>query len=206
MLNLGKVVFIVLIVLPWTSAEGSYDLQKDGNGKLLLISTLDGSLICLDRELGQIQWRIKEEPVVRVPMKFGKEVPIFLPDPKDGSLYMMASGIEVLQKLPFTIPQLVASSPCRSSDGILYTGKKLDTWFSVNPKTGTKKSLISANGGKDSTCPREGPDSVFIGRTEYNILMMDTLSSENTWNVTFYDYASYEMDHESGQLYGEWLV
>lgn len=31
----------------------------------------------------------------------------------------------MLQKLPFTIPELVQASPCRSSDGILYTGKKL---------------------------------------------------------------------------------
>lgn len=28
-----------------------------------------------------------------------------------------------LQKLPFTIPELVQASPCRSSDGVLYMGK-----------------------------------------------------------------------------------
>lgn len=28
------------------------------------------------------------------------------------------------QKLPFTIPELVHASPCRSSDGIFYTGKR----------------------------------------------------------------------------------
>lgn len=28
-----------------------------------------------------------------------------------------------VQKLPFTIPELVQASPCRSTDGILYTGK-----------------------------------------------------------------------------------
>lgn len=51
--------------------------------------------------------------------------PIFLPDPKDGSLYLLGGkGDQILKKLPFTIPQLVASSPCRSSDGILYTGTK----------------------------------------------------------------------------------
>lgn len=27
------------------------------------------------------------------------------------------------QKLPFTIPELVHASPCRSSDGVFYTGK-----------------------------------------------------------------------------------
>lgn len=29
------------------------------------------------------------------------------------------------QKLPFTIPELVHASPCRSSDGVFYTGKRL---------------------------------------------------------------------------------
>ena len=44
---------------------------------------------------------------------------------------------EPLKKLPFTIPELVAASPCKSTDGILYTGKKVDTWFSVDRNTGT---------------------------------------------------------------------
>jgi len=33
-----------------------------------------------------------------------------------------------LRKLPFTIPELVTRSPCKSSDGILYSGKKSDNW------------------------------------------------------------------------------
>lgn len=32
-------------------------------------------------------------------------------------------GLIYLQKLPFTIPELVQSAPCRSSDGMLYTGE-----------------------------------------------------------------------------------
>lgn len=54
---------------------------------------------------------------------------MFLPDPKDGSLYMLSSTgspgeTDALKKLPFTIQQLVASSPCRSNDGIFYTGMR----------------------------------------------------------------------------------
>ena len=50
--------------------------------------------------------------------------PTFLPDPKDGSLYILGgSGKDSLKKLPFTVPELVAASPCRSSEGILYTGE-----------------------------------------------------------------------------------
>ncbi|CAG2066750.1 unnamed protein product, partial [Timema podura] len=67
------------------------------------------------------------EPVVKVPVDSSQSfAPLFLPDPKDGSLYLLrGSDSEALKKLPFTIPQLVASSPCKSSDGILYTGKLL---------------------------------------------------------------------------------
>lgn len=47
----------------------------------------------------------------------------FLPDPKDGSLYALSDGREGIKKLPFTIPQLVTASPCKSNEGMLYTGK-----------------------------------------------------------------------------------
>ena len=79
-----------------------------------------------------------DEPVVKSPYDPLKPVlPAFLPDPKDGALYMMGGSLqEPLKKLPFTIPELVAASPSRSTDGILYSGKKIDTWFSVNRFTG----------------------------------------------------------------------
>lgn len=44
----------------------------------------------------------------------------FIPNPTDGQLYVVVEGR--LSKLPFTIPQLVKVSPCRSNDGILYAG------------------------------------------------------------------------------------
>lgn len=62
-------------------------------------------------------------PAVKVPLDTRDAIlPLFLPDPRDGSIYLLGGNREPLKKLPFTIPQLVASSPCRSSDGILYTG------------------------------------------------------------------------------------
>lgn len=49
--------------------------------------------------------------------------PLFLPDPRDGSLYLLHNKDKVgIKKLDVTIPQLVANSPCRSSDGILFSG------------------------------------------------------------------------------------
>jgi len=47
---------------------------------------------------------------------------MFLPNPVDGSLYTYDVD-EGVKKLPFTIPDLVNASPCKSPDGrVLYTG------------------------------------------------------------------------------------
>jgi serine/threonine-protein kinase/endoribonuclease IRE1 len=117
---------------------------------------------------------------------------MFLPDPRDGSLYLFGRDPEALKRLPYTIPQLVANSPCRSSDGILYTGRKIDTWFSIDPTTGEREQLLSFNNVKN-TCPLEAQNTVFIGRTEYNIIMVDSKHKYRKWNVTFYDYSATQM-------------
>lgn len=127
--------------------------------------------------------------------------PIFLPDPRDGSLYLFGRESEALKKLPFTIPQLVASSPCRSSDGILYTGRKIDTWFSIDPMTGEKEQLLSFYKVKD-TCPLEMQNIIFVGRTEYNIIMVDSKRKDRKWNVTFYDYSAMQMEPDVTDNYG----
>ena len=40
----------------------------------------------------------------------------------------------------------VAASPSRTSDGILYSGKKVDTWVSVSRLSGEKKGALSYEG------------------------------------------------------------
>lgn len=126
---------------------------------------------------------------------------MFLPDPKDGTLYLFGADSEVLKKLPFTIPQLVASSPCRSSDGILYTGRKIDTWFTVDPQTGEREQVLGFNKVKN-TCPLETQDVIYVGRTEYNIIMIDSKHKNRKWNVTFYDYSAAKMESDSIENYG----
>lgn len=134
---------------------------------------------------------------------------MFLPGPRDGSLYLFGRDPEALKRLPYTIPQLVANSPCRSSDGILYTGRKVDTWFSIDPTTGKREQLLSFNNGKN-TCPLEAQNTIFVGRTEYNIIMVDSKHKDRKWNVTFYDYSAAEMESDMidtyGMLYGQWYI
>ncbi|KAK2160611.1 hypothetical protein LSH36_129g02045 [Paralvinella palmiformis] len=116
--------------------------------------------------------------------------PVFLPDPKDGSLYTFGQGIDGLKKLPFTIPELVTASPCRSSDGTLYTGFKKDIWYAVDPITGLKTQTLTME-GTQNVCPSSGGQSIFIGRTEYTIVMFDSKTKTRLWNATFTDYSSH---------------
>uniref|UniRef100_A0A8B9MWG1 Serine/threonine-protein kinase/endoribonuclease IRE1 n=1 Tax=Accipiter nisus TaxID=211598 RepID=A0A8B9MWG1_9AVES len=175
---------------------------------LLFISTLDGNLHAVSKSTGDIKWTLKDDPILQVPVYVAE--PAFLPDPNDGSLYILGGkNKEGLMKLPFTIPELVQSSPCRSSDGVLYTGKKQDTWFIVDPKSGEKQTTLSTEAW-DGLCPSS--PLLYIGRTQYVITMYDTKSRELRWNATFSDYSAplceesyhYKMAHFSSS--GDGLV
>lgn len=177
------------------------DIAEELDGRLLLFATLDGTLVAVDQQNGQIKWKIKDKPIVQVPLETSDAiVPLFLPDPRDGSLYLMGSNREPLKKLPFTIPQLVSSSPCRSSDGILYTGRKKDTWYKLDPRNGNKQQVL----GWDittSTCPLETNQFIYIGRTKYNIMMVDSHNPQRKWNVTYYDYTATPMTKDEKSNY-----
>uniref|UniRef100_A0A8C5G6D2 non-specific serine/threonine protein kinase n=1 Tax=Gouania willdenowi TaxID=441366 RepID=A0A8C5G6D2_GOUWI len=129
---------------------------------LLFVSTLDGNLHAVSKQTGDIKWTLQEDPIIQVPVYFTE--PGFLPDPNDGSLYVLGGKHkEGLVKLPFTIPELVQSAPCRSSDGVLYTGKKQDVWFVVDPETGDKQTSLTTSSTSESICPNT--PLLYIGRT-----------------------------------------
>uniref|UniRef100_A0A673A047 Serine/threonine-protein kinase/endoribonuclease IRE1 n=1 Tax=Sphaeramia orbicularis TaxID=375764 RepID=A0A673A047_9TELE len=159
---------------------------------LLFVSTLDGSLHAVSKQSGDIKWTLREDPIIQVPVYLTE--PGFLPDPNDGSLYVLGGKHkEGLMKLPFTIPELVQSAPCRSSDGILYTGKKQDVWFVVDPETGEKQTSLTTS-SSESICPNS--PLLYIGRTEYMVTMFDTKTQELRWNATYNDYSAPPYDEK----------
>ncbi|NXA48556.1 ERN2 endoribonuclease, partial [Nothocercus julius] len=170
---------------------------------LLFVSTLDGSLHAVSKRTGAIKWTLKEDQPGCCFTCFNclNPRPAFLPDPNDGSLYTLGGkNNEGLTKLPFTIPELVQASPCRSSDGILYMGKKQDIWYVVDLMTGEKQQTLTSSFA-ESLCP--STSLLYLGRTEYTITMYDTKKKELRWNATYFDYAAtlpdedikYKMSH-----------
>ncbi|XP_027695187.1 serine/threonine-protein kinase/endoribonuclease IRE2 [Vombatus ursinus] len=165
---------------------------------LLFISTLDGSLHAVSKKTGDIQWTLKDDPIIQGPV-YATE-PAFLPDPSDGSLYILGEeSKQGLMKLPFTIPELVHASPCRSSDGVFYTGRKQDTWFMVDPKSGKKQTMLSTEAW-DGLYP--SAPLLYIGRTQYTVTMYDPRSQALQWNTTFRGYSAPLLDHLPGYQVG----
>ncbi|XP_022666362.1 serine/threonine-protein kinase/endoribonuclease IRE1-like isoform X2 [Varroa destructor] len=190
-----------------TRKDVKSNVSRTQSNPILLVSMLNGELAAVDKNTGVIQWSIRENPVLKVPFSSSTSPggAGFLPDPKDGSLYILLSQDEAdhgagsstsgrsrtpfIKKLPFTIPELVTASPCRSSDGMLYTGQKRDVWFAIDLASGQKKETISFH-GSDSVCPQGRAGLAYIGRSEYHIAMFDAATGERRWNATYYDYAA----------------
>lgn len=69
-------------------------------------------------------------------------------------------------------------------------GSKKDVWISVNPETGERIDIL-ATSISPSFCPANHPHAIHIGKTEYQIQMVDTKRRDRHWNATFVDYSSH---------------
>uniref|UniRef100_A0A8C6G0L5 Serine/threonine-protein kinase/endoribonuclease IRE2 n=1 Tax=Moschus moschiferus TaxID=68415 RepID=A0A8C6G0L5_MOSMO len=157
---------------------------------LLFVSTLDGSLHALSKQTGDLKWTLKDDPIIQGPTYVTETV--FLSDPADGSLYILGTQKQQgLMRLPFTIPELVHASPCRSSDGVFYTGRKQDAWFVVDPESGKTQMTLTT---EQPSAPR-----LYIGRTQYTVTMHDPRTPTLRWNTTFRRYSAPPMDGSPGK-------
>ncbi|XP_064552906.1 serine/threonine-protein kinase/endoribonuclease IRE1 [Drosophila montana] len=183
------------------------DLARDEEA-LMVFSTLGGGLTAIDPITSEIRWTIADDPPIVAEPQQNVQVPHYLPDPRDGSIYQLGQ-MGSLKKLPYTIPQLVANAPCRSSDGILYSGKKSDTWYMVDPKTGRREKVMGFGDAQ-----MEGKDSehigwatsraIYLGRTQYTVMMYDSQAKDKNakpWNITFYDYNALSAPPELAKEY-----
>ncbi|KAK7113321.1 serine/threonine-protein kinase/endoribonuclease IRE1-like [Littorina saxatilis] len=182
------ILWALLVVLISTLCYASQVNQLSVQEPILFVSTLSGSFYAVGQSSGKVYWTLKEDPVLRVPQDELQRAP-YLPDPKDGSLYWV-NPVDGIIKQPYTIPELVSASPCRSSEGILYTGTKKDVWLAIDPVTGVKVQTLTMNGAQ-KTCPSSTKNLLYLGRTEYSIVMFDSHTGEKSWNATFLDYSSH---------------
>ncbi|CAD5211338.1 unnamed protein product [Bursaphelenchus okinawaensis] len=182
----NKITFLILLCFSWLICGSTHERTIQDESLTMLVSTLDGYLTAVDANTGVEKWRYKEGPIVDSPQSVRHDFS-FLPNPRNGELYLVVD--HNLRILPFTIPQLVKTSPCKSSDGILYAGSKKDVWIAMDPDSGVHQETVPPQNA--NSCPVGNPETIFIGRTEYKVTMMDTKKKEKQWNATFIDYSSH---------------
>jgi serine/threonine-protein kinase/endoribonuclease IRE1 len=202
-----------------TGVRGGGEAQLAVVEPLLLVSTLDGLIYAIGQRSGSIKWTLRDEPLVRHPTRENvsdDEISesLLLTDPKDGSLYLLSrpaepgsqeSEQEALKKMPFTMKEVVSISPCHSSDGLLYMGRKVDSWLMIHSKTGQKVDVLDT---ESSTCKRESASkispnepAIFLTKSMYQLSIYDAKTRIKKWNITLVDYSSSASMHASKSPY-----
>ncbi|MGH0139956.1 UNVERIFIED_CONTAM: hypothetical protein FKN15_070303 [Acipenser sinensis] len=178
---------ILLCVQYGQGLQGDEQCSCSGNTvtlpeTLLFVSTLDGSLHAVSKRTGSINWTLKEAGLwPRLVTLFVIDRPAFLPDPNDGSLYSLGGkNNEGLLKLPFTIPELVQASPCRSSDGILYMEYTITMYDTKNKELRWNATYFDYA----STLPDEDTEykmSHFVSNGDGLVVTVDPESGDVLW-------------------------
>ncbi|KAI9263747.1 hypothetical protein BY458DRAFT_514231 [Sporodiniella umbellata] len=114
----------------------------------------------------------------------------YIVEPQEGgNLYIYGDG-RPLEKLPFSIKDIVAESPIRTKDGITYMGQKNTVMIAINARTGAvlqRFDFSEENSYLSLPSQKLGPGTIFVGRNEYKVLIYDD-KSRKLLNVTYSEY------------------
>ncbi|KZT64332.1 hypothetical protein DAEQUDRAFT_718191 [Daedalea quercina L-15889] len=191
---------------PVSNAVNGLDLLD-----IVLVASIDGRLHALNRTSGDFIWSMKAssgtEPATLGPLVRTKHPDIdpditddgsalgevYLVEPQSGDIYIMSTPDSPLQRLPFSMPQLVDMSPFifpSDDDGRMFVGRKETSLLLVELETGRVKTMnhecpwdpfqdlaepaefdldLDDLEGSDPPKRASSPTEVFIGRTDYHI-------------------------------------
>lgn len=71
----------------------------------------------------------------------------------------------------------------------------------LDPKTGKRQQILGWE-SVSPTCPIQTPEAIYLGKTKYMIMMVDTVNINKKWNITFYEYSASPMSKEMLSNYG----
>ncbi|KAI9056342.1 hypothetical protein FKP32DRAFT_1586082 [Trametes sanguinea] len=217
---------------------------------IVLVASVDGKLHALNRTSGRPLWSMASTSgTAPTPTAFGPLVrtehpdldpegtddddptqEIYVVEPQSGEIYVMSSPDSPLQRLPFSMPQLVEMSPFSFSgdeDRRVFVGKKETSLLLIELETGRIKATV------DSECPWEPfeeivkssdqvdldelesadtiedtstPNEVFIGRTDYHISIHTRPTGPSSrrphvQKLTFSTYGPNKQDHGLQSIY-----
>eukprot|EP00041_Stephanoeca_diplocostata_P003191 m.32506 g.32506 ORF g.32506 m.32506 type:complete len:1004 (+) comp14132_c0_seq2:353-3364(+) len=189
--------FNSLAALKETDVKPNLDITPYGkpqsshidSSKLLLVGTVDGHLHAIDKSTGKSQWSFNQGPLLQSDATDLSHEFAFLPDLRDGSLYYTTRESNEVRKLSKSVQQLVYDAPLFAGDGNVYLGLKRSTMYAIDPSSGRIRQQYSPT-DLESFTPPSMEDSLFIGRTEYTIIVRNTETSKVMWNMTVAEYSN----------------
>lgn len=72
----------------------------------------------------------------------------------------------------------------------------------MDPDTGLRQKILGFD-KSSGTCSVNTQKAVYVGRTQYTIMMIDSKAKNKHWNVTFYDYSAMQMSKDMVNDYGK---
>ncbi|KAK1802546.1 hypothetical protein P4O66_004201 [Electrophorus voltai] len=156
---------------------GGMALQCEGGSSvtlpesLLFVSTLDGSLHAVSKQTGDIKWSLKEDPIIQVPVFLPE--PGFLPDPSDGSLYVLGGkhkeGLMTGEKQT-SLTTASSDSICPSAP-LLYIGRTEMSHFA------------SSSEGLVVTVDRDSGDVLWMQRFDSPVAGLYLWTQDSLWRL-----------------------
>ncbi|KAG1873028.1 hypothetical protein DFJ58DRAFT_722200 [Suillus subalutaceus] len=207
---------------------------------IVLVASVDGRFHALNRTSGQKLWSMSHSahaaPFSLAPLVRTKHVTydsdltddddahheVYMIEPQSGDIYVMATPSSKLQRLSFSMAQLVEMSPfkfARDDDERVFVGKKETSLVSIELETGKVKAInaecpwdpfenfshkeeLDLDELEDYIPNKEKfiPTEVFIGRTDYQISIFTRSNTPNgrkvpIQNLSFSTYGPNNQDN-----------
>ncbi|KAI7907214.1 uncharacterized protein BX663DRAFT_495206 [Cokeromyces recurvatus] len=121
----------------------------------------------------------------------------YIIEPQNGGILYVYGDGRPLEKLPFSIEDIVHNSPFRTPDGITYIGRKNTLMIEIDPRNGKILQQIDLNKVDDqyrmASQTQYPARTIFLGRNEYKVAIYDE-HYRKLWNTTYIEYIPNKFD------------
>jgi serine/threonine protein kinase len=146
----------------------------------IIVGTMDGKMLCLDRHSGQPLWEITTGPDL-IKSSYTQLIPSL-----NGNLYLYHKG--KLDKHPMSVYDIVSKSPFSMNDDLLYIGSKETQLYSIDPETGHAHKCTASTENPCGDFDVEG--RILVMRADYIVKAVDRWSGEMKWNVSLGEFST----------------
>lgn len=205
-------------LLPVASVSNSLALlSSQPPNNIILAFCLDGKIYALDERNGKVLWHVREsltsgpllQQTVDVP---GNGVHFMLEPIDEGSIFTNSPSLE-MQKLPFSMKEIVQNSPIQwqatqdTADApFVFIGKQESSIFAVDLMTGMVtcrgfSAAAAATGGDSSATDSDASvevssndvsadSSLLLGRSDFHLQAFEQNSLKSLWTLTWSQFKS----------------